>query len=913
VTAWYIGFMLTLPTPPAAFTGPGLLLRLANGPVGRALLGVTLGLLLFAAQNAGWFRQADYQALDAANALAHRLWESAPIVLTAAPGGEAGANLRAAALQAVLSSGAAAVGLDETFVALQPGEPSEAARRLQALATDPRCVVARTGPIGPGDFVPSLPKPTVVESFVYESGRARRVLPRAGVPDGFVREVTVRALAGARRPRGVQAALGALEGPRAMLIDYSLRPRPVELTTLEALASASPPTLQERIRGRVVLLSSAHWQHTSPPGRGAVTTPSGLEPALPWAIATALAGSGSREPAPELLGSGLVLLSLLLMLTMGDRGLGGKLRAGGVALAAVAGLVLGCLAWWRVFVPPCAAITGATLAFLLAVCLELAEAGQVIAHEATARPEQPPWGSAQAAASPAAAVEDALRSILKWHGLPGAALLLRDQGAPTGLVTVAEDGAADWTGSRELQALGDTALLSGTPAIGDWPAGGKAAALPVVLGPGRGAALILHVGSLPVPRAVAEFGTQTVRQLLATRAPSTALSPTVLNAARRPHRLALPAQVARLRAAQAARQEQIAVAAAWRAGPHEAVIVFDTAGRPVVWNRRAERLFNKAAGKGSTQAHLVPLLAEMLEAGEEEVREAAMGVLLDGTPYLCDLEDSGRGHNYVASLTRLGADPAAPAGLALRCIDVTGVCRPARVEARLMSIAAHEMRTPLTSVLGYAELLEDQTEEGSKARRYAQAIHRQAERMEAVVAELLTVTRLEAGREELVVEPVDLALVAQQVAAGLLPVAEARQIGLTVDAREESQVRGDVPKLERVLENLVTNAIKYSPEGAAVSVQLHREGDRVVLAVRDTGYGIPAEDAPHVFEKFYRARNQRTESVQGTGLGLAIVRLIVEAHGGSVSLRTVEGEGSTFTVVLPVNGPPEREASEPAA
>jgi len=83
--------------------------------------------------------------------------------------------------------------------------------------------------------------------------------------------------------------------------------------------------------------------------------------------------------------------------------------------------------------------------------------------------------------------------------------------------------------------------------------------------------------------------------------------------------------------------------------------------------------------------------------------------------------------------------------------------------------------------------------------------------------------------------------------------------------------------------------------------------------VQDTGHGIPAEDAPHVFEKFYRAKNQHTESVEGTGLGLAIVRLIAEAHGGSVAVRTVEGAGSTFTVSLPVAGPAQRRASDPAA
>jgi len=230
-----------------------------------------------------------------------------------------------------------------------------------------------------------------------------------------------------------------------------------------------------------------------------------------------------------------------------------------------------------------------------------------------------------------------------------------------------------------------------------------------------------------------------------------------------------------------------------------------------------------------------------------------------------------------------------------------------------MSIAAHEMRTPLTSVMGYAELLQGQAEEGSAARRYAEAIQRQAERMEAVVGELLTVTRLEAGREELLIEAADMGALARGVVAGLQPMANARHITLVVHVTGEATLRGDVPKLERVVENLVTNAIKYSPEGASVSVSLRPEADRVILDVQDTGHGLSVEDAPYVFEKFYRAKNHHTEGVEGTGLGLAIVRLIVEAHGGSVSLRSVEGAGSTFTVALPVAGPAAKHVSDPAA
>ena len=262
-------------------------------------------------------------------------------------------------------------------------------------------------------------------------------------------------------------------------------------------------------------------------------------------------------------------------------------------------------------------------------------------------------------------------------------------------------------------------------------------------------------------------------------------------------------------------------------------------------------------------------------------------------------------HNYVATLAPVSAEGQVAGGLVMRCVDVTGVCRPARVEAQLMSVAAHEMRTPLTSILGYSELIMNRADPESRALQHAKAIRRQAARLEAIVSELLTVTRLQAGREELVVEPFDLSLLVTHLVESAQPLAAEKSITLTpAGADREHMVRGDVLKLERVVENLVGNALKYSPDGASVRVTARSGAGRAEIEVADTGHGIPAEDAPHVFEKFYRARSRYVEGVEGTGLGLAIAKLIVEAHGGEMSLKTTEGKGSTFTVSLPVAGPP---------
>lgn len=900
----------------------GFLVRLANGPFGRAIIGVALGLVLLWAHGSGWLRRADLSVFDHLSALTHMPWEMSPTVVVAAPSQLAGPQMRSAALANALEAGAAVVGFDETY--FQPLGTGQSAKEatLLSLADDQRCVIAEAVP-GGFDLPTVQPRLASMEEFRYEADQARGVMRRrhneSRAAVGFVQQVVAKMAArhslsvGSRRR--IERNLELLASGNAVLLDYSMRPAPVQMTTLETIAEAPPEALRERVLGRVVLLAAESWVTVGGFGIGTGRAGSrAAEPAVAWAIASLLAGSGSVEVSRELLGSLLIVASLILMLVMGDRSLGGKIIAGLVAGAAFLAVSLGSLAAWRVFVPPCAPAMAIVTAFLVSVCLELGEAGVLVSQEAHARGMSRTWGEPPSPVDAKDRVEHTLRSVLAWHPLPACALLLRDGARPDGLVRMLSDGTPIWDDNADLESLGRQALLSETPTAGDWPnLQAKALALPVILGAARGAALILATPRLPPPGDVVEFGRRVVRQLLATRTPRSLLGPMVPNAARHPARLSLPLQIARLNALEAARQQQSALAAAWRAGPHEAVVVFDVAGRPVLWNRRAEILFNGDKNVNLAGTHMVPLLARALETDESEVRSAAMGVLLQGVPYICDLEDPNGRYNYVASLTRVDTDGEAPAGLALRCIDVTGVCRPARVEARLMSIAAHEMRTPLTSVIGYAELLMNKAPEGSPIRRYAEAIDRQAHRMEAIVGELLTVTRLEAGREELIIEPVDMRLLAEQVCTAMQPLAHARCIALSVESTGDVEIRGDVPKLERLVENLVNNAIKYSPEGAQVQVRVWREHDCVVLAVQDTGYGIPPEDAPHVFEKFYRAKHQPAESIEGTGLGLAIVRLIAEAHGGSVSLRTALGVGSTFTIRLPVLGPSETRASHPAA
>ncbi len=905
--------------------------------MGRALIGVSLGALVFAVHRAGGFRGADFAALDYAGALAPSPAPEQSIVLVVAPtsyrgGEEASVATRRAALRNALAAGAVAVGIEEWFLVDDNSDEP-----LWRDAADPRCAVAcsggshvagpRVATRWPGVGVFSM------ERISCEGGIGRRVAAaappgRGQQPRGFIAETVTRAAQrqrqGAGRSRDIETNLRRLASASGLVIDYSLPDSAVNEVRLAALAEGPVAALRPLVAGRVVVFTGIPHSHRVAQWQAALAGElparrAGPAPTVAWAIATALVGPSIREAPPEVYGSGLVLLSVLLMLGLSDRGLRGKATASLVALSAVLAVFLAARIGWRLFVPPWPAAGTVLLAFVVTVCLELSEAGQMIDRELRARLGLEPTTGEMEEASPRAQVERALQSIVRWHELPAAALVFGGGGRLRRVAMVLGEGPAKWPRAPSLYALGSEAMNTKAPILGTWPSaaarGGEwhVLAIPVVGWGGQAVSLMLASRDLPLPAEAVEFGVRAARQLLTGRHPGADVSFASGPMREKPSALPLPARVAWLRSARMGRQRQTALAAAWRSSVHEAVILFDMAGKPVLWNRRAEALF----GTGESdlaRTHFVPLLVEATGLSPDEARQAATDVLVHGTPFICDIEDPTGKYNYVATLTQVAIEGDAPGGLAIRCIDVTGICRPARVEARLMSVAAHEMRTPLTSIIGYSDLLLGKVGKGSVARRYAAAIHRQAGRVESIVRELLAVTRLEAGREELVIETVDVMMVAQSIVAALEPVAKDHGVSLSAEGETaHTEVRGDVRKLERVVENLVTNAIKYSPPGASVAVNVRRTGDRVVLSATDSGHGIPAKDVPHVFEKFYRARNRHTQAVAGTGLGLAIVKLIVEAHGGEVTLRSAVGAGSTFAVRLPVAGPRSAQASSSVA
>jgi signal transduction histidine kinase len=228
--------------------------------------------------------------------------------------------------------------------------------------------------------------------------------------------------------------------------------------------------------------------------------------------------------------------------------------------------------------------------------------------------------------------------------------------------------------------------------------------------------------------------------------------------------------------------------------------------------------------------------------------------------------------------------------------ETTAVRAAERAKSELMSTVSHELRTPLASIYGYAELLANRLPEGQH-RQFAEIIHRQADRLAALIGDFLDLQRLEQGTVTLVSAPVDV--------GGLL--AEQAELFRAQSARHRVDVQlpdgpvtalGDRDRLAQVMANLLSNAIKYSPEGGTVTVEAAATGSKVTVAVRDEGIGIPADQQAHVFEKFFRAETPEVRGIGGTGLGLALCRELVEAHGGRIGFESTPGSGSTFWFTL---------------
>jgi len=222
-----------------------------------------------------------------------------------------------------------------------------------------------------------------------------------------------------------------------------------------------------------------------------------------------------------------------------------------------------------------------------------------------------------------------------------------------------------------------------------------------------------------------------------------------------------------------------------------------------------------------------------------------------------------------------------------------------RLKDEFVSSISHELRTPLTSIAGYVELLLE--EESDEAKRgHLGIVERNADRLLALVSDLLFAARLQYGRVELDRSPVDLKALVTQAVESAGPRARAASVQFGVKTVDVPEILGEPAKLAQLLDNLVSNAIKFTPRDGRVDVRLALRGATVRIEVSDTGIGIAERERERLFDRFFRAQSALERQIQGTGLGLYISKAIVEAHGGRIGVDSAPGQGTTFVVELPV-------------
>jgi two-component system, OmpR family, phosphate regulon sensor histidine kinase PhoR len=326
----------------------------------------------------------------------------------------------------------------------------------------------------------------------------------------------------------------------------------------------------------------------------------------------------------------------------------------------------------------------------------------------------------------------------------------------------------------------------------------------------------------------------------------------------------------------------------------EGVLVVGPDGRVSSANPAFRRLFDLAgevAGKPllelSRQPELGRVVADTLRQGGPQSGQIELSVPERRTLLLASAALSGgeRGAVVVAR-------------------DTTELTRVADMRRDFVANVSHELKTPLAAIRGYAETLRDGAlQEEETARRFTERLLWQCRRLQALLDDLLTLSRLEgAGQAVAEREPVDLSALAQRAVETLAAAAREKRVRLAIDEQPLPRIPGDADGLERLLVNLLDNAIKYNRPGGEVLLRLAPAGGEVVIAVSDTGIGIPPEALGRIFERFYRVDKGRAREEGGTGLGLAIVKHLAQSHGGHVEVESRMGRGTTFRVFLPFTG-----------
>ncbi|GKV55464.1 sensor histidine kinase ResE [Sporosarcina sp. NCCP-2222] len=321
----------------------------------------------------------------------------------------------------------------------------------------------------------------------------------------------------------------------------------------------------------------------------------------------------------------------------------------------------------------------------------------------------------------------------------------------------------------------------------------------------------------------------------------------------------------------------------------DAVISFNSDYSILLHNPQAERILQKwyQAADDSTKI-LPPEIVHMLEhviTFAEEVEE----------------ELELKGQFYGVSISPLYSENSIRGAVAV-FRDMTDQHKLDKLRSDFIANVSHELRTPISMLQGYSEaILDGVTSSDEERNEIMQIIHDESKRMSRLVTDLLDLARMESGHMRLYKSPVDVVHFLERIVNKFMQVARDANVSLILQPVEEMEIVADEDRLEQVFTNLIDNAIRHTPDGGEVTIRVEKGKDVIEIAVSDTGSGIPKEDLPYIFERFYKADKARTRGKGGTGLGLAIAKNIIDSHGGEISAELGPTHGTIFRCVIPID------------
>jgi signal transduction histidine kinase len=357
----------------------------------------------------------------------------------------------------------------------------------------------------------------------------------------------------------------------------------------------------------------------------------------------------------------------------------------------------------------------------------------------------------------------------------------------------------------------------------------------------------------------------------------------------------------------------------WSAVTEQSVVGTDAEGLIDAWNPGATKLLGPTEDEAVDKLHIFDFhVADELERRARELNYPPGATVLNpGFSALVEnarlgqaeslewsyVRNDGRVVPVLLSVTARRDDQGAIRGYLFIATDQTQAKEVSRLKDEFVGLISHELRTPLSSVLGYLELIRDDVEHplSDEQLQYLGVAERNANRLLRLVGDLLFTAQVESGRFPMEMSKIDLAPIVRAAVETARPTASAAGVELIEQGTDDvaSVVRGDPVRLGQAIDNLISNAVKFTPRDGRVTVTLSVADGEAMVAVVDTGVGIPADELELLFGRFFRASTATRNAVPGVGLGLTITKAIVTAHGGRVDVESAVGVGTTFRVVLP--------------